>query len=188
MACAHCNPPAHVSRGFRGALGQFRITKGGVTIMNVPLISSRPTKTATATKSPKRSPSASKSTPALLKVSHVGFACSSRLVICPLDDRGLGWRHGDRLSSPVAAAATTIIMAPSCVVVCPWVSRSMRTLCVNVGARGPTVTSGLLPSFCLSHVVRLCPFCRARARARRARRRERRPLPLQSELCAVMSM
>ena len=47
---------------------QFRITKGGVTIINVPLISLKATKTASATKSPKPTPSASKSKPALLQV------------------------------------------------------------------------------------------------------------------------
>ena len=62
---------------------QFRITKGGVTIINVPLISLKATKTASITKtpkgtpSPKPSPSPSKSAAALLKVRVLAKSASS---------------------------------------------------------------------------------------------------------------
>jgi hypothetical protein len=64
---------------------QFRITKGGVTIVNVPLISLKATKTASVSKtakptpSPKPTPSASKSKPTVLQVHSGNNQCRAAL-------------------------------------------------------------------------------------------------------------
>lgn len=94
---------------------QFRITKGGVTIINVPLVSLKATKTASITKtpkgtpSPKPSPSPSKSAAALLKVRH----CSGQrahvapLCVCSIEKsttaRGPGSVKGARNIEPAGS-------------------------------------------------------------------------------------
>ena len=100
-------PPTHPLLARSHPSLQFRITKGGVNIVNIPVISSKATKTATASPpikviaskrpspSPKASPSPSKSKAAVLQVC-VCFACACvcvrvRECACVLQRVPSGW-------------------------------------------------------------------------------------------------